>query len=337
MKVRKAVIPAAGLGTRFLPATKAMAKEMLPLIDVPVIQLVVEEAVKAGIEDILIITGRGKRPIEDHFDKAYELEDVLRRKGHRKLAEQVESIAAMADIHFIRQKEPLGLGHAVLRARQHVGDEPFALLLGDEVFAGRAGEPQCLGELVRRFEAIGHSVLGIQEVAEAEVGRYGIVDIEQAPALQEGALREVAASGALQGSAAASAGRGLFPGEPTVFRVRDLVEKPDRAKAPSRMAIVGRYVLEPAIFDYLERTKPGAGGEIQLTDALKAMKGDRPIYASRFSSRRFDVGDKPGYVATLVHFALARPELAGALVGGLLSELDKLPAADRERLRRALN
>ncbi|MHB9059777.1 MAG: UTP--glucose-1-phosphate uridylyltransferase, partial [Bacillota bacterium] len=298
-KVRKAVIPAAGLGTRFLPATKAMAKEMLPLIDVPVIQLVVEEAVRAGIEDILIITGRGKRPIEDHFDKSYELEDVLRRKGNKKLAEQVEFIAAMADIHFIRQKEPLGLGHAVLRARQHVGDEPFALLLGDEVFEGRAGGAQCLGELVGRFEAIGHSVLGVQEVPEAEVSRYGIVDIEEAPA-----AREAAATSAR----AASAGHELFASDPAFFRVRDLVEKPKPADAPSRMAIVGRYVLEPAIFDFLERTKPGAGGEIQLTDALRAMKGEHPIYASRFSSRRFDVGDKPGYVATIVHFALARPE-----------------------------
>jgi len=329
-RIRKAVIPAAGLGTRFLPATKAMAKEMLPLIDVPVIQLVVEEAVKAGIEDILIITGRGKRPIEDHFDKSYELEDVLRRKGHRRLVEQVESIAAMADIHFIRQKEPLGLGHAVLRARRHVGDEPFALLLGDEVFEGREGGPPCLGELVGRFEALGHSVLAVQEVPESEVSRYGIVDVDESPA-----LREAAATGAAPGASAAPAMAGT-PTGPAVFRVRDMVEKPPRDEAPSRMAIVGRYVLEPAVFDYLEKTEPGAGGEIQLTDALRAMMADHPVFASRFSGQRFDVGDKPGYVATLVHFALARPELAAAFAGALLSELDRLSAADRERLRRAL-
>lgn len=272
--VRKAVIPAAGLGTRFLPATKATPKEMLPIVDKPTIQYIVEEALAAGIEDILVITGRSKRAIEDHFDRSIELEINLKEHGKEKELEVVRKISDIR-IHYIRQKEPRGLGHAILCAQQFIGDEPFAVLLGDDVVDAKV---PALKQLIDVYEKTGSSVLGVQEVPLEKVSSYGIV-----------------ASHATD--------------EPRTFTVSDMVEKPAVEDAPSRLAVLGRYVINPEIFAILEKTEPGRGGEIQLTDALKVLAEQQTMYAYNFEGRRYDVGDKQGFLEATVEMALKRPDL----------------------------
>lgn len=272
--VRKAVIPAAGLGTRFLPATKATPKEMLPIVDKPTIQYIVEEALAAGIEDILVITGRSKRAIEDHFDRSIELEMNLKEHGKEKELEVVRKISDIR-IHYIRQKEPRGLGHAILCAQQFIGDEPFAVLLGDDVVDAKV---PALKQLIDVYEKTGSSVLGVQEVPLEKVSSYGIV-----------------ASHATD--------------EPRTFTVSDVVEKPAVEDAPSRLAVLGRYVINPEIFAILEKTEPGRGGEIQLTDALKVLAEQQTMYAYNFEGRRYDVGDKQGFLEATVEMALKRPDL----------------------------
>ncbi|MBB6690494.1 UTP--glucose-1-phosphate uridylyltransferase GalU [Cohnella xylanilytica] len=278
MRIRKAIIPAAGLGTRFLPATKAMPKEMLPIIDKPAIQYIVEEAVASGIEDILIVTGKGKRAIEDHFDSYYELEQNLLQKGKFDLLSEVQRASDLTDIHYIRQKEPKGLGHAIWCARKFIGNEPFAVLLGDDIV--RSEPVPCLKQMMNVFEEVQSSVLAVQRVPQNEISRYGIVD----PA--EGA--DIDSS---------------------LIRVRGVVEKPAADKAPSNIAIMGRYILTPAIFDLLETQNTGAGGEIQLTDAIFRLLGDEAIYAYTFEGKRYDTGEKMGYLKTIIDFALERPDL----------------------------
>lgn len=272
--VRKAVIPAAGLGTRFLPATKATPKEMLPIVDTPTIQYIIEEALNSGIEDVLIITGRSKRAIEDHFDRNVELELTLKNKGKEEELEQIRRISDVR-IHYIRQKEPKGLGHAIWCAQHFVGDEPFAVLLGDDVVDN---EKPALRQLLDVYAKTGASVLGVQEVPLEKVSAYGIVD---AKPTEDG----------------------------RTFLVKDMVEKPAVAKAPSRLAVLGRYVINPEIFAILEETKPGAGGEIQLTDALKVLAGQQDMYAYNFEGRRYDVGDKQGFLEATVEMALKRSDL----------------------------
>jgi len=274
MKVKKAVIPAAGLGTRFLPATKAQPKEMLPIVDKPTIQYIVEEAVASGIEEILIITGRNKKSIEDHFDKSVELELELENKHNDELLKQVRDISNMVNIHFIRQKEPRGLGHAINCARTFVGNEPFAVMLGDDIVD--ANTP-CLKQLIDCFEEKQATILGVQEVARENVNKYGIVDGVQV--------------------------------SDRVYKVNDLVEKPQIEVAPSNVAILGRYIITPDIFDILDNTKPGKGNEIQLTDALKTLSGAKDMYAYIFEGRRHDVGDKLGFLEATVEFALKRDDL----------------------------
>lgn len=278
MIIKKAVIPAAGLGTRFLPATKAQPKEMLPIVDKPTIQFVVEEAVQAGIEDILIITGRNKRAIEDHFDRSVELEMMLEKKGRREELDKLHSISEMANIFYIRQKEPLGLGHAVLCARKFIGREPFAVLLGDDVI----DSPQpCIAQLAEVYARQGHSVLGVRAVGWDNVHKYGIVE-------------------------------GDDPVEEMV-RVRRLVEKPSRREARSDLAVLGRYIIDSAIFPILEKTPAGAGGEIQLTDALNTLLEEQPLWAYPFKGRRYDVGDRLGFLEATLEYALKREDLAGDL------------------------
>lgn len=297
-KVRKAVIPAAGLGTRFLPATKAQPKEMLPLVDKPIIQYVVEEAVASGIEDILIITGRGKRAIEDHFDRSIELEHALERGNKDELLASLRDIAHLAQIHFIRQKEPRGLGHAVYQARCHVGGEPFAVLLGDEVFDGAE---TCLAQLLREHARVGGTVVAVREVPAEEVHRYGIVR----PRHPEGVAAAVASGAA--------------------FPVADLVEKPARRDAPSRLAVVGRYVIDPAVFEILEHLPPGVNGEIQLTDALRLLAARDGVHAMTVAGRRYDVGDKLGFLQATVEMALARPDLSPAFSAYLAGRVRREP------------
>ncbi|SDC06738.1 UTP--glucose-1-phosphate uridylyltransferase [Terribacillus halophilus] len=281
MKIKKAIIPAAGLGTRFLPATKAQPKEMLPIVDKPTIQYIVEEAVKSGIEDIIIVSGRGKRAIEDHFDKSYELEDQLIKKDKMKMLEEIQDISNLADIHYIRQKEAKGLGHAIATAKKFIGNEPFAVLLGDDIVK-TDGTP-ALKQLTEAFEKYRGSVVGVQQVPESEVSKYGVV--------------------APQGSTS----------EPNLMQVSDLVEKPKKEEAPSNYAIMGRYVLTPEIFDILETLPPGAGGEIQLTDAIKELNKKQAVYACEFSGDRYDVGDKFGFIKATIEFALDRPDLKDQL------------------------
>lgn len=283
-KVKKAVIPAAGLGTRFLPATKAQPKEMLPIVDKPTIQYVVEEAVAAGIEDILIITGRGKRAIEDHFDYCLEMEAFLKSRGKEEELKMVREISSLADIFYVRQKEPLGLGHAILCARKFVGEEPFAVLLGDDIICS---EVPCIRQLMDFYEEKGGSVLGVQPVSWEDVHKYGIVAFSSSGV--------AAPSGEVAGA--------------SVCRVEGLVEKPPRDRAPSNLAVLGRYILEPEVFPFLERTRPGAGGEIQLTDALGELARVRPVWAYTFSGRRYDVGDRLGFLQATVEFALQREDL----------------------------
>jgi len=280
MSVRKAVIPAAGLGTRFLPVTKAMPKEMLPIIDRPAIQYVVEEAVASGIDDIIIITGRGKRAIEDYFDDAPELEMRLRKDGKEGLLSTVRDVSSLADIHFIRQKEPKGLGDAVLRAEKHIGDEPFAVLLGDDIIRNAA---PCTKQLINCFEKKeSGGVIAVQEVPPEKVSSYGIIDGEEA-------------------------GEG-------VLRIRDIVEKPAPEDAPSRMGAVGRYVFTPEIFSCLHEVRPGVGGEIQLTDAIRMLLAKTDIYALMFAGKRYDTGDRLGYIKTIIDYALDDEELRNAML-----------------------
>jgi UTP--glucose-1-phosphate uridylyltransferase len=281
-KIRKAVIPVAGLGTRFLPATKAQPKEMLPLVDKPVIQYVVEEAIHAGIENIILVTGRGKQAIENHFDVAYELEEALSRRGKVEELAEIQNITRLGQFAYVRQGEPLGLGHAVLCAHNTVGDEPFALLLGDDVFD--EADP-ALGALLQAFEATGKSVVGVQEVPLAHVSRYGIVNP---------------------------------PGTPAQWwEVGHIVEKPAPELAPSRWAVVGRYVLTPSVFGYLKKLKPGVGGEYQLTDALAAMAGHGQLVAAAIPAKRYDTGDKLDYLKANVEFALKREDLGGPFLSYL--------------------
>lgn len=284
MGIRKAVIPAAGLGTRFLPATKAQPKEMLPLVDTPIIQYVVEEAIASGINDILIITGRNKRAIEDHFDRSLELEFHLERGQKAELLNWVRDIASMANIHFVRQKEALGLGHAILQARSHVGHEPFAVLLGDEVFFGPR---PCLKELIDLHVDMGGSAVAVTRVPHENVGRYGIIQPETV--------------------------------RPGLHRVTALVEKPEPEAAPSDLAIVGRYIIDPAIFDILEQQPPGKNGEIQLTDALQTLNLEASVYACEVQATRYDVGDKLGYLQATVELALRRPDLGPSFAAYLRS------------------
>ncbi|MGL4450992.1 MAG: UTP--glucose-1-phosphate uridylyltransferase GalU [Sarcina sp.] len=276
-KIRKAIIPAAGLGTRFLPATKAQPKEMLPIVDKPTIQYIIEEAIASGIEEILIITGKGKKCIEDHFDKSLELEMQLEKSGKEELLQMVREISDMVDIHFIRQKEPKGLGHAISCAKTFVGNEPFAVLLGDDIVYN--DEKPCLGQLIECFNEYNTSILGVQEVAHEDVNKYGIVD-------------------------------GVHV-ENGVYKVRNLVEKPSVDEAPTNVAILGRYIITPRIFEILENTKPGKGGEIQLTDALLTLISQEAMYAYNFEGIRYDVGDKLGFLKATVEYALRRPELKG--------------------------
>ncbi|VYU31737.1 UTP--glucose-1-phosphate uridylyltransferase GalU [Clostridium tertium] len=274
MKVRKAIIPAAGLGTRFLPATKAQPKEMLPIVDKPTIQYIIEEAVASGIEEILIITGRNKKCIEDHFDKSVELEMELEKNHKEDLLELVRDISDMVDIHYIRQKEPKGLGHAILCARAFVGNEPFAVLLGDDVVDS---EVPCLKQLMDCYKEYKTSILGVQTVNKEDVNKYGIVD-------------------------------GIHI-EDRVYKVKKLVEKPAVEEAPSNVAILGRYIITPQIFEVLKNTAPGKGGEIQLTDALQTLIDSEAMYAYNFEGRRYDVGDKLGFLQATVEFALKRDDL----------------------------
>lgn len=274
MKVKKAIIPAAGLGTRFLPATKAQPKEMLPIVDKPTIQYIIEEAVASGIEEILIITGKSKRAIEDHFDKSVELEMQLKESGKDDLLKIVEDISNLVDIHYIRQKEPKGLGHAIHCAKTFVGNEPFAVMLGDDVVDS---EVPCLKQLIDCFNEYKTSVLGVQKVAEDQVSKYGIVEGIEI--------------------------------EDRVYKVKNLVEKPKEGETNSNTAILGRYIITPRIFDILEHTEPGKGGEIQLTDALQTLMGEEAMYAYNFEGRRYDVGDKLGFLQATVEYALKREEL----------------------------
>ncbi|QUG40571.1 UTP--glucose-1-phosphate uridylyltransferase GalU [Psychrobacillus sp. INOP01] len=271
--IKKAIIPAAGLGTRFLPATKAMPKEMLPIVDKPTIQYIVEEAIASGIEDIIIVTGKHKRAIEDHFDNAYELEANLLEHEKFDLLNKVQAPSTV-DIHYIRQKEPLGLGHAIWCARKFIGDEPFAVLLGDDIVSS---EVPCLAQLISQFDEVQSSVIGVQKVPLEDVHRYGIIDPINA--------------------------------DDRLMKVRQFVEKPKQADAPSQFGIVGRYILTPAIFSLLEDQKIGAGGEIQLTDAIERLNRSEPVYAYNFEGKRYDIGEQLGFIDTTIAFALERPDL----------------------------
>lgn len=273
-KVRKAIIPAAGLGTRFLPATKSQPKEMLPIVDKPTLQYIIEEAVQSGIEEILIVTGRSKKSIEDHFDRSIELELELAQKGKTEMLKLVQDISNMVDIYFIRQKEPKGLGDAIRCAKTFVSDEPFAVLLGDDIVDS---EVPCLQQLIGVYNEYNTSIVGVQEVAKEDTNKYGILDVKYI--------------------------------EDRVYKVKDMVEKPKVEEAPSNIAILGRYIITPAIFEILENQKPGKGGEIQLTDALKTLCKHEAIYAYNFEGKRYDVGDKLGFLEATVDFALKRPEL----------------------------
>ncbi len=278
-KVRKAIIPAAGLGTRFLPATKAMPKEMLPIVDKPTIQYIIEEAVEAGIEDIIIVTGKSKRAIEDHFDFSPELERNLEEKGKTELLEKVKKASNLADIHYIRQKEPKGLGHAVWCARNFIGDEPFAVLLGDDIVQA---EKPGLRQLMDEYEKTLSSVIGVQQVPEDQTHRYGIID----PLTNEGRL----------------------------YQVKNFVEKPKPGTAPSNLAILGRYVFTPEIFMYLDKQQIGAGGEIQLTDAIQKLNEIQRVFAYDFEGKRYDVGEKLGFIQTTLEFAMQDSELKDSLI-----------------------
>ncbi|MCM3443793.1 UTP--glucose-1-phosphate uridylyltransferase GalU [Metabacillus halosaccharovorans] len=277
MQIKKAIIPAAGLGTRFLPATKAQPKEMLPIVDKPTIQYIIEEAVASGIEDILIVSGRGKRAIEDHFDKSYELEETLANKEKWDVLKEVQKISELANIHYIRQKEPKGLGHAIYCARRFIGNEPFAVMLGDDIVQNNSSP--CLKQLIKVYNKYKSTVVGIQQVSQSEVSKYGIVGFD-GPELEE-----------------------------NVFYVSDMVEKPSQEEAPSNSAIMGRYILSPDIFDILSKINPGTDGEIQLTDALKELSIKQSVIGYHFSGKRYDVGDKLGFIKATIDFSLQREDL----------------------------
>jgi UTP--glucose-1-phosphate uridylyltransferase len=293
MEVRKAVIPAAGLGTRFLPATKASPKEMLPLVDKPLIQYAVEEAVASGIEDIIVVTGRGKRAIEDHFDRSVELEENLKGNGKAQLLSQIRHISNLANFCYVRQSEALGLGHAVLCAQRLIGDEPFAVILGDEIID--ASVP-ALAQLIHTYKKRNGAVLGVQVVPHQEVNRYGIVSPSR---IADG-----------------------------LHKVVDLVEKPSPSDAPSNLAVIGRYVLPPEIFPILRKTRPGKNGEIQLTDALKELARVSPMYALEVQGQRYDAGDKLGFLIATIEFALKNPSL-GAEFSDYLRERMAPPKGQR--------
>jgi UTP--glucose-1-phosphate uridylyltransferase len=278
-KVRKAVYPAAGLGTRFLPATKAQPKEMLPLVDKPIIQYGVEEALHSGIQNIIIVTGRGKSAIEDHFDVSFELEHLLETRGKKDLLAIVRQVSDMIDVSYIRQKEALGLGHAVLRAEELVGPEPFAVVLADDVIQS---EVPCIRQLLDIYEFFSAPVLAVMEVPKESISAYGCIDAE--PVAHNGSRDRV-------------------------FRIRDLVEKPKPQDAPSNLAIIGRYILTPDIFHSISSIEPGAGGEIQLTDSIRHLLHSRPIYGFRFEGKRYDAGDKLGFLKATVEFALERHDM----------------------------
>ncbi len=281
-KVRKAVFPAAGLGTRFLPATKAQPKEMLPLVDKPLIQYVIEEAVDSGIESIIIITGRGKNAIEDHFDVSYELEDLLSKRGKQDLLETVHKVSSLAHISFVRQKEALGLGHAVLMARELVGDEPFVVMLGDDIIHAQT---PCLRQMLDVYEAYSAPIVAIEEIPLESISQYGVIS----------------------GNPVAYNGT-----EDRLYKLDGLVEKPPKEAAPSNLAIIGRYILEPEIFEVLAATQAGAGGEIQLTDGLRTLLQQKEIYGWRFEGKRYDTGNKLGFLEATVDFALRHPDLGDA-------------------------
>jgi len=274
MKVKKAVIPAAGFGTRFLPYTKAQPKEMLPIVDKPTLQFIIEEAIDSGIEEILIITGRNKTSIENHFDRSIELELELERTGKIELLKEIRNISDMANIHYIRQKESLGLGHAIYCARSFIGDEPFAVLLGDDIVYSKK---PCLKQLIEVYEVYKTTILGVQEVPKEDVSKYGIIN-----------------------------GKYI---ENNLYIVKDLMEKPSIEAAPSNIAILGRYIITPSIFDILEKIKPGKYGEIQLTDALRELSKLEAMYAYNFEGRRYDLGDKHGFLEATVEYALRRDDL----------------------------
>ncbi|GAB6099386.1 UTP--glucose-1-phosphate uridylyltransferase GalU [Halanaerocella petrolearia] len=292
-KVKKAVIPAAGLGTRFLPATKAQPKEMLPIVDKPTIQYIVEEAVESGIEELIIITGRHKRAIEDHFDKNLELEMALERKGKDDMLETVQDISSLINVHYVRQKEPKGLGHAILRAKTFIGDEPFAVLLGDDIV--KAKKP-VTKQLIEAYEEEESSIIGVQEVADEVVHKYGIVDYSQQVA-------------------------------DDLYKVANMVEKPALEEAPSNIAILGRYILSPRIFDILENTPPGKGNEIQLTDALESLLSQDNIFARVFAGKRYDIGNKLGFLEATVEFALSREDTREEFSNYLADLLSQDPEA----------
>jgi UTP--glucose-1-phosphate uridylyltransferase len=288
-KVRKAIIPAAGLGTRFLPATKAMPKEMLPIVDKPTIQYIVEEAIESGIEDIIIVTGKGKRAIEDHFDHAFELEQNLIEKEKYELLEKVQASSKMVDIHYIRQKEPRGLGHAVWCARNFIGNEPFAVLLGDDIVQA---ETPCLKQLMNEYDETLSSVIGVKRVPEDETHRYGVID----PMEQSGRR----------------------------YNVRKFVEKPKPGTAPSNLAIIGRYILTPEIFRFLEKQYVGAGGEVQLTDAIQMLNEIQRVFAYEFEGQRYDVGEKLGFIETTIEFALQHDDLRADLIKYMEKKVNEL-------------
>lgn len=279
MKVRKAIIPAAGLGTRFLPATKAMPKEMLPIVDKPTIQYIVEEAVESGIEDIIIVTGKGKRAIEDHFDNSFELERSLFENGKMELLHEVQKSSKMVDIHYIRQKEPRGLGHAVWCARKFIGNEPFAVLLGDDIVQS---EKPCLKQMIEMYDRYKESIIGVQPVGDSDVHRYGIIDANLV--------------------------------EDRLYKVSSLIEKPTLEEAPSNLAVLGRYILSPKIFEILNNQDIGAGGEIQLTDAISKLTDFESVFAYHFEGNRYDVGHRMGFIKTTIEFALQRDDIQDELM-----------------------
>ncbi|MFJ6207630.1 UTP--glucose-1-phosphate uridylyltransferase GalU [Lysinibacillus sp. NPDC092081] len=299
-RIRKAIIPAAGLGTRFLPATKAMPKEMLPIVDKPTIQYIVEEAVASGIEDIIIVTGKNKRAIEDHFDNAFELEANLLEKEKFDMLEKVKA-SSKVDIHYIRQKEPLGLGHAIWCARKFIGNEPFAVLLGDDIVKN---EIPCLKQLIEQYDRTYSSVIGVHKVPDEDVHRYGIID----PISTENRLMEV----------------------------REFIEKPAFGDAPSNFAIIGRYILTPEIFTFLDEQKIGKGGEIQLTDAIEALNGSQRVFAFEIEGSRYDVGEHIGFINTIIDFALDRDELHEAITSLLLNKVKQLRKSHFELERNSL-
>lgn len=289
MKIRKAIIPAAGLGTRLLPATKAQPKEMLPIIDKPALQYIVEEAVASGIDEILIITGRNKKSIEDHFDKAVELELYLEQAGKIELLKEMKRISNMAKIHYVRQREPKGLGHAICCAKSFIGNEPFAVLLGDDIIDS---EIPCLSQLIKLYEEYHSTILGVKEIKREDVNKYGIVKGEKITK--------------------------------DLMKIEDLVEKPNVKTTPSNIAIMGRYILAPRIFDVLEHTPPGRGGEIQLTDGLRELVGSEDMYAFHFEGKRHDVGDKLGFIKTTVEFALKRDDIRDEFKAYLVDKMKDL-------------